>query len=361
MVEKLIYISNSFLDLRKANSVQVTKMSESLGKHRNLILFAHLKNTKDVHKKFGLRNTFKIYKYPTSLRIINVFFSVFKSLIYSFEKKVVVFTRDPLAALLCSLFRLQFVYEVHNLPHSNQMRIIESIFLKSRFLISSIFISKNLKIEYEKQYFRNKKFSVLHDGADTNKKQIHYNKKTRNLDIGYIGHLYKGRGIELILSLADKFPYQNFHLVGGEDEDIKRIKCIKPSNVIVHGYVEPSKTQDFRNSFDILLMPYQPGLGNSNSIYDTSRWMSPLKLFEYMSSGKPIISTDLDVLREVLDDSCSILVSYDLDSWETALMKLIKNPELRKQLGQKAHYKFHKKYTWSKRAKEIIKIIDKVG
>ena len=46
------------------------------------------------------------------------------------------------------------------------------------------------------------------------------------LHIGYVGHLYKGRGIELILNMAKQRVELLFHIVGGLDEDIKYWKDI---------------------------------------------------------------------------------------------------------------------------------------
>ena len=64
-------------------------------------------------------------------------------------------------------------------------------------------------------------------------------------------------------------------------------------------YIESKKSYD---EFDILLMPYQQKVFLSKEIYDTSKWMSVMKMFEYLSCKVPLISSNLPVLREVLED-----------------------------------------------------------
>jgi len=73
------------------------------------------------------------------------------------------------------------------------------------------------------------------------------------------GHLYKGRGIEIILILAQKMPEIDFHIIGGRLKDISKyeIKAARFSNVFFHGFIEPNKVYKYRNSCDILLAPYQ--------------------------------------------------------------------------------------------------------
>src|SRR5690606_38086332 len=119
--------------------------------------------------------------------------------------------------------------------------------------------------------------------------------------VGYIGHLYPGKGGELIVDLSTKMPQVDFHIVGGREQDILRLKNRPHSdNLYFHGYVPYADTKPYLNAFDIVLAPYSEKVYLAKTNAEIGNWMSPLKLFEYMSAGKPIISSDLNVLREVL-------------------------------------------------------------
>ena len=76
-----------------------------------------------------------------------------------------------------------------------------------------------------------------------------------------------------------------------------------------------------------------------------------------MSSRKPIISTDLTVIREVLNDKNAILVKYDVNEWEKAILKIFKDKEFGKSLAENAFFDLKSKYTWEKRSKEISKLV----
>jgi len=183
--------------------------------------------------------------------------------------------------------------------------------------------------------------------------------KKKNLKVGYVGHLYKGRGIQTIIDCAKNLNDMTFHLVGGLSKDIEYwksyIKKLNIENVFFYGFVSPIETIKYRNSFDIFLAPYEKKVsifGSNES--DTSKFMSPLKIFEYMSHKKPIIASDLPVIREVLNESNSLLVECDnIELWINSLKKLrvSKNREL---IANKALIDF-RNYIWNNRAILVIK------
>ena len=82
--------------------------------------------------------------------------------------------------------------------------------------------------------------------------------RSDKLQIGYIGHLHKGRGIDIIIEIAKRVPDIDFHIIGGNDADINYWKKItNENNIFFHGHVAPSVVYKYRNSCDILLAPYQ--------------------------------------------------------------------------------------------------------
>ena len=87
-----------------------------------------------------------------------------------------------------------------------------------------------------------------------------------------------------------------------------------------------------------------------------ARWMSPLKIFEYMAHGKPIVATDLPVIREVLEHERNALLapSGDLDAWEHAARRLVDDPALRERLGGRAREDFEAGYSWRARARAVL-------
>ena len=89
---------------------------------------------------------------------------------------------------------------------------------------------------------------------------------------------------------------------------------------------------------------------------ETAAWMSPLKIFGYMAAAKPILCSDLPVLREVIEDGRNglLLRPDDPDAWAAALQRLLGDRSLREQLGAAAHADFLARHTWRQRATRVL-------
>ena len=111
---------------------------------------------------------------------------------------------------------------------------------------------------------------------------------------------------------------------------------------------------------DILLMPYQEKVSIGVKGHDTAQWMSPMKMFEYMATGLPIISSDLPSLREVLQNKKNALLVSPSDprAWCDALDCLSLDSELACRIGKKAYQDYKDKYTWGARARKIISLLE---
>ena len=364
---KLLYFSNSVLFNKKANCIQVMKMCEAFSNNFDevtLYAYSQEKSIVGVHEFYGVQNNFSIKLYPYKKSRVNRVLNSVSTLLKSSQKnknETAIYCREIFLAFLASIFRYKNVLEIHNLPSRKAQFLVNYIF-KSKANLLNVTISNSLKNKLEELYKPTNPIYAFHDGASivnesfTNPPKF-YDKS--NFNIGYVGHLYKGRGIELIIELAKKLPDFSFQIVGGEKEDLDRLSSSSPKNIFYHGFVAPKDTSKYRFFSDVLLMPYKKGLASEGSLSDTSPWMSPMKLFEYMSSSKPIISTDLPVLREILSDENSILVPYDVIEWEKAILKIFKDREYGELLAKNSFADLKSKYTWRKRSKSISELIKK--
>ena len=181
------------------------------------------------------------------------------------------------------------------------------------------------------------------------------------LQVGYIGHRYKGRGGEMVLQLAHRLPEFRFHIVGGTATDLTKRRGVMseeiPENVVFYGFLPPSEVDRYRLAFDVLLAPYQRTVYVSGGERtSTAKWMSPLKIFEYMAAGKPILCSDLPVIREVLENGHNAMLCDpdNLDCWVAALTRLQRDRTLAKQISATALRDFTEKYTWQRRAASVL-------
>lgn len=363
---KLLYFSNSDLFSKKANSIQVMKMCEAFSNNfEEVVLYAYTqqKLIESVHEFYGVKNNFIVKIYPLRKnrlnRVLNSILTLVPLLFSLNTEKTIVYCREIFSSFFSSLLNVKNIYEIHNLPSEKTVPLLKHIF-KTKANLFNIAISNNLKNKLVELYKPIHPVYVFHDGASLNK-SIPKNPPDfhdqYSFNIAYVGHLYKGRGIELIIELAKRLPEFGFQIVGGEKEDLNRLSNNSPKNIFYHGFVQPKDTHRYRFFSNILLMPYKQGLASEGTLIDTSPWMSPMKLFEYMSSRKPIISTDLTVLREILNENNAILVPYEVLEWEKAIMKIYNNKEFAHSIANQAFNDLSTKYTWAKRSESISKLI----
>jgi glycosyltransferase involved in cell wall biosynthesis len=103
-------------------------------------------------------------------------------------------------------------------------------------------------------------------------------------------------------------------------------------------------------------MPYQRKVAASSG-GDIAKYLSPMKLFEYLACGRAILSSNLPVLREILNEKNAVLLSPDdLAAWVTTIQSLNSNPEKRAQLAAQARQDAQR-YSWIDRANKIISAI----
>jgi glycosyltransferase involved in cell wall biosynthesis len=79
-----------------------------------------------------------------------------------------------------------------------------------------------------------------------------------------------------------------------------------------------------------------------------------MKMFEYMAAGRAIISSDLKVIHEVLDENSAIFCPpEDINAWLTAINLLREKPDLRIKLGKSAREKVVQ-YSWKARGIQAL-------
>ncbi|HLF36388.1 MAG TPA: glycosyltransferase [Anaerolineales bacterium] len=174
---------------------------------------------------------------------------------------------------------------------------------------------------------------------------------------GYTGHLYAGRGLELMLTLAASMPDVQWLWAGGEPEAVirwqARLQREGIENLKLLGFVPNERLPLVQAACEVLLMPYERRIAVSSG-GDTAATASPMKLFEYLATGRAILASDLPVLREILNETNAQLLPPDEpEVWREALLRLKKYPERRARLGEQARQDAQR-YSWTERARRAL-------
>jgi glycosyltransferase involved in cell wall biosynthesis len=325
---------------------------------------AYEKDIADVFKFYNVQNCFKIIKIPLSLPILNLFY-FWPILIYNLIKinPSLVYGRYLPGTLLSAKLGFNVMFEIHYFLNndSSDAKMLKSL-ISNKHFIKLITISEILRQDYinDGRVSKNKSM-VAHDASskfNLNKYPIQIGGRKEVFKVGYVGNLFKGKGMELISQLVHKVPEADFHIIGGYPQDILYWQeLISASNIYFHGFIPQVQIGEYIDSIDICLLPNQKQVYTQGSnVVDIGKYTSPLKLFDYMAFAKPILASDLPVLREVLinGQNCLLCTYDDVNSWVSSLRRLFKDESLRIKISNNAFETFHQKHTWNIRAKLIL-------
>ena len=169
--------------------------------------------------------------------------------------------------------------------------------------------------------------------------------------VGYAGHLYAWKGVDVLLQALALVPSARGLIVGGHsaEPDLARVQAQATELGIAErmtftGLVAPGDVPGLLQGADVLVLP------NPASAIST-RFTSPLKLFEYMAAGRPIVASDLPAIREVLRDKVDALLvpPGDAAALADAIGRLLDDPALAARLAAAALRKAPE-YGWDRRA-----------
>jgi glycosyltransferase involved in cell wall biosynthesis len=224
-------------------------------------------------------------------------------------------------------------------------------------------ISDYIYLNYIKNGLLKNKIKVFPDGVDkkffnlgtATRKQVIaqlfkdtniYNKKI----VLYTGSLRKEKGIFFLLKAAEQIPELNFVVIGGKAKEVTYIKRqIQTNNFFIHHAVEYKYIPLLLLESDILIMPY---LKKGELI----KSMSPLKLFEYLASGKPLLASNLPAFENILKDEVNafLFMPESIESLRRTIHKVLSLSSQQLNLIKEHQIATASKYTWDNRVKEIL-------
>ena len=373
---KLLYIANARIPTEKAHGIQIMKMCEAFahsGVKVELVVpwrFNPIKE--DPFQYYGVKNIFKIITIPSidlvslgrlGFLVQSLSFTSFAVLYVLFKKNDVLYSRDELALFFISFFKHSFFWEAH----INKWNFIVRRVVRNA--MSTIVITRGLKNFFLAKDVEEEKVLVAHDGVDlamfedrggTTTLRKQYGISPTKKVIGHIGKLRtmgKEKGVEEILvafsSIVKTIPEAFLLLVGPNEGELPNVYNllrdlgISTDSYKVVAHVPQRDIPPFVHMSDVLVM-YYPATGHY------TQYMSPLKLFEYMASGRPIVASDLPSIREVLNEQNAVLVEAgNALALQHGIIKVLNSKLFRENIAKQA-LRDIQHYSWNKRAEAII-------
>jgi glycosyltransferase involved in cell wall biosynthesis len=392
---KIAVIAPTHLPAQRANTIQVMKMTQALAETGHQVRLAvpglpanaHSVPWEALARQYGLRQAFPVEWLPVKPAWRSYDFG-YQAIAWARRWQAhLLYTRLPQAAALSSWMGMPVIYEAHDFPRGTLGPWALRLFLKGRGARRLVIITQALLKDLQQSFALPvapsfirvapdgvdlERYDDLPDPGQARQKLIQssldsslailqagdiHTLKSAGFVAGYTGHLYPGRGAGLLLALAEKLPNIVFLLVGGEPQDVRayanKIRARGLNNVILTGFVPNSQLPLYQAACDALLMPYQRRVAASSG-GDIARYLSPMKVFEYMAAGRPILSSDLPVLKEILSPQNALLLpAQDTPAWAAALQTLQTDPDRGRLLAEQARQDVQR-YTWKRRAEIIL-------
>ncbi len=355
-MKNITYISELCLPSNSGYAQHVLKICDSFSKkfNTNLFVISNNKSFQNFKKEYLLKKNFKIDSYSKNKKnnfITRIFFSFY--ILKKINKNSLIISRSLISSLVLSLFGIKNVLELHHPPKGFSSYIFYLCrFFKIENNLDYIFLHKNIK-----KNLKIKKGIVLDDACDTSDFKLR--KLKVKYEYCYVGSLFKGKGLERIIELADYFPQKKFHVFGDTktiDRNFNKLQIEKLKNLHMHNFRSYKDIPYILMSSKFLLLPYLNRVAVNSKNLEVSNFMSPLKMFDYLASGRIIIASNLKVYSHVLKNNFNCLMpkTNNFESWIN-LINLLTIKE--KKLG---HLRVNalntaSKFTWDNRVKKICK------
>ncbi len=274
--------------------------------NKNTARAKHIRSLIAANKLNDFSVRFLFYSYKRPLRNLNTLKILFLN---SLKKRDKIYTRDIEFAFLAILLGAKAIYEIHHfgmVRNGTRFSLINKLFL--------LVLSKNKNIKFvtlTKSSARVLKYiypeivdSRIKIIPDAGGSQIHTNYKLSTqtqikskIVLAYAGSFMPGKGGEESIILATKLNEYRFNLAGElHKENSSHLKLSR--NIQLYGYIEDKEIYNFYEASDILIAPIGRRIFLDKSLRnEITFYTSPLKLFEYSFTSKPIITIDRPCTR----------------------------------------------------------------
>lgn len=375
---KIIYVTSARFPTEKAHGLATVKICEAFANHGYevdvIVPRLWRKSGGDIFKHYGVKNNFHIFKIPCidliPIRVFEKLAFVLQSVSFSLflipyiflkyggnMKNFIFFSHDYIPLYFITFLPVNIFYDIHHFPGDNFMykRVMRKSFgfaSQTKWKINAL--NEKFLIDYGKiVYWPN--------GTDISEFKISIPKEEVRIKLGipknkkiilYTGQIFNWKGVDSLIKSVKILP-KNFiiYIVGGSAKDVKYCKntIIEASDerIVFVPFQPHHKIPLWLKAADVLVLP---NTGKQKvSIYYTS----PMKLFEYMASGTPIVATRIPSIEEIVGEEEVFFAEPDNpDSLARQIQTAVMNSEIATKKGERA-MEIVLSYTWLARAKKI--------
>lgn len=181
----------------------------------------------------------------------------------------------------------------------------------------------------------------------------------------YIGTLADWQGLDIVIKALPKILEQKLvrlHIVGrGRSRQRKMLaRQIRKLGIEEHVFVQPAvphhEIPGLIANADICVAPL--GLNDRN----VTQGACPIKVLEYMAGGRPLLASNMPIVRELVrEDMDALLFSpNDPDDLARQALALLNDFDLSQRLAESASQRVLTKFTWRQSQKKLLRVYEKL-
>ena len=171
----------------------------------------------------------------------------------------------------------------------------------------------------------------------------------------YSGGLNSFKGVDLLIQAAKDLPQVQFVFAGGTSDQVNSYRQLaidlQVQNVNFLGYILHEQLASLLQAADVLVHPHCSG--------EEASFTSPLKFFDYLASGTPIVATEISALQEF--KAANVVAGWCEPDQSSQLVEVIQRVLMthpRKPEGYCTSINFVQQFSWENRIKKILSYVD---
>ena len=371
-------MTNARLPTEKAHGLATVKLCEAFAQHGiNVVIFAPRRMNplqQDFYDYYRVQRNFRVCFLPSidflwlgfgkrffflvQLFSFSVMAALWLGIRYGFSghlRDTIIFSHDHIPLFFASFFSPKIFYDIHHYPEDSLFyrRVLERA--------SGIAVQTRWKIQRLHEDFGVPAEKVVYwpNGTDIGRFDIPLTKVEARVRLGlrqdekivlYTGQLFPWKGVSTLIRAAGSLSDILVYIVGGEAEEVERLRIenLKIKNLRFVGHRPWAEIPLWLKAADVLVLP------NTGREKVSRFYTSPMKLFEYMASGRPIVASDIPSICEIVDETMVFFATADdPESFAQVIQQTLNRPGEARSRVEKSLAEV-KKYTWDARAERIL-------